>query len=84
MQARLVFRNEDEKARAQRTGVTDLKRRYDLNDLASTHAIFVATGVTNGALVKGVSTMKGYITTETLLMNSATGTVAKLLLKTRR
>jgi fructose-1,6-bisphosphatase II / sedoheptulose-1,7-bisphosphatase len=84
MQARLVFRNEIEKARAQRTGVADFKRRYELDDLASTHAIFVATGVTNGALVKGVSAMKGYVTTETLMMNSATGTVAKLTLKTKR
>jgi fructose-1,6-bisphosphatase II / sedoheptulose-1,7-bisphosphatase len=81
MQARLVFRNEDEKARAARTGVTDFKRRYELNDLASTHAIFVATGVTDGALVKGVKAMNGHVKTETLVMNSATGTVAKLELR---
>jgi fructose-1,6-bisphosphatase II / sedoheptulose-1,7-bisphosphatase len=81
MQARLVFRNDDEKARAARTGVTDLKRRYELDDLASTHAIFVATGVTDGALVKGVKTMNGHVTTQTLVMNSATGTVAKLELR---
>jgi fructose-1,6-bisphosphatase II / sedoheptulose-1,7-bisphosphatase len=81
MQARLVFRNDDEKARAARTGVTDFKRRYELDDLASTHAIFVATGVTNGALVKGVATVNGYTRTETLVMNSATGMVAKLEIK---
>ena len=84
MQARLVFRNEDEKARAARTGVKDFKRRYELDELASTHAIFVATGVTNGALVKGVGVMNGYVRTETLVMNSATGTIAKIELKSPR
>ena len=32
-QGRLVFRNDDERARAERAGINDLKRRYDLNDL---------------------------------------------------
>jgi fructose-1,6-bisphosphatase II / sedoheptulose-1,7-bisphosphatase len=84
MQARLVFRNEDERARAQRVGVTDFKRRYDLDDLASTHAIFVATGVTAGSLLKGVTMRDACTITESLLMNSATGTVARIELKSRR
>jgi fructose-1,6-bisphosphatase II / sedoheptulose-1,7-bisphosphatase len=81
MQARLVFRNDDEKARAERTGVKDFKRRYDLHDLASMDAIFVATGVTNGSLLKGVCVSNGHIKTESLVMNSATGTIAKIELK---
>ena len=35
MQARLVFNNDDEIARAHRLGVTDLDRKYDIDDLAS-------------------------------------------------
>lgn len=73
LQTRLVFRNDDERARAERVGVTDFKRRYDLSDLAPTHAIFAATGVTDGALLRGVKCVKGAAKTHTLVMNSATG-----------
>ena len=45
-QGRLLFRNEDEKARARRMGVTDLDRVYDMNDLAKGDVMFTATGVT--------------------------------------
>jgi fructose-1,6-bisphosphatase II / sedoheptulose-1,7-bisphosphatase len=74
-QARLVFRNDEERARAERTGITDFKRRYELNDLASTHAIFAATGVTDGTLLRGVKTSAGFARTHSLVMNSATGTI---------
>jgi fructose-1,6-bisphosphatase II / sedoheptulose-1,7-bisphosphatase len=70
-QGRLVFRNEDEKGRAKRIGITDFNRKYDLNQLVSTDVVFSATGVTDGALVKGVkATAKGFIT-ETLVLDSA-------------
>jgi len=78
LQARLVFRNDDERARAERVGVSDFKRRYELHDLAPTHAIFAATGVTNGALLGGVKCMHGRVRTQTLIMNSATGLVARI------
>ena len=81
-QGRLVFRNDDERARADRAGVSDLKRRYTLNELVSKDAVFVATGVTDGALLEGVRIRKGFAHTHTLVMNSATRTVAEL--KVRR
>jgi fructose-1,6-bisphosphatase II / sedoheptulose-1,7-bisphosphatase len=84
MQGRLVFRNDDERARAEKTGVKDFKKVYALNELASSDAIFVATGVTNGTLLKGVSISPGFVETETLVLNSATGTVAKIDLKQPR
>jgi fructose-1,6-bisphosphatase II / sedoheptulose-1,7-bisphosphatase len=80
-QGRLVFRNDDERARADRAGVTDLKRRYTLNELVSKEAVFVATGVTDGALLNGVRFKKGFAHTHTLVMNSATHTVAELKVK---
>ena len=80
-QGRLVFRNDDERARADRAGVTDLKSRYKLNELVSKDAIFVATGVTNGALLDGVRFKKGFAHTHTLVMNSATRMVAELKVK---
>lgn len=70
-QGRLVFRNEDEKGRARRIGITDFNRTYQLDELVSTDVVFSATGVTNGALVAGVkATSKGFVT-ETLVLDSA-------------
>ncbi len=73
-QGRLVFRNEDEKGRARRIGITDFSRTYQLDELVSTDVVFSASGVTNGALVAGVkATSKGFVT-ETLVLDSAAKT----------
>ena len=77
-QGRLVFRNDEERGRADRIGVTDFKRRYALNDLASSDAIFAATGVTDGTLLRGVKNSNGHVRTHSLVMNSATRTVTAL------
>lgn len=69
-QGRLVFRNDDEKARAARAGITDLGRKYDLAELVSTDVVFAAAGVTNGALVRGVQVSGGTTVTETLVLDS--------------
>jgi len=50
---RLVFRNDDEKARARKWGITDFDRIYKLEDLAKGDCIFAATGVTGGSLLEG-------------------------------
>nr|WP_245409709.1 class II fructose-bisphosphatase [Allosphingosinicella vermicomposti] len=74
-QGRLVFRNEDERARARRWGVEELDRIYHLEDLAKGDVIFAATGVTDGSLLEGVKRRKGCITTESVVMRASTGTV---------
>jgi fructose-1,6-bisphosphatase II / sedoheptulose-1,7-bisphosphatase len=74
-QGRLLFRNDDERARAARWGVEDLNRIYRLEDLAKGDAIFAATGVTNGSLLDGVQRRKDKITTESVVMRASTGTV---------
>ncbi|MEJ0063482.1 MAG: class II fructose-bisphosphatase [Alphaproteobacteria bacterium] len=75
MQGRLVFRNDDEKARAARMGITDLGRKYMLGDLAHGDVMFAATGVTNGAMLKGVRLFPGGAATHSIVMRSITGTV---------
>ena len=82
-QGRLVFRNEDEKARARRIGLTDsdFSRKYDLDDLVKGDAVFSATGVTKGALLDGVRYENGFVHTHTLVMNSATRTVREVRMK---
>jgi len=77
-QGRLIFRNDDERARAARTGVTDLDRKYDLHELVSKDAIFAATGVTKGAMLDGVKVAEGFVSTHTLVMDSSTRTVQRI------
>lgn len=78
MQGRLFFRNDDERARAKRVGVTELDRKYSLNELASGETVFCATGVTKGGLVDGVIVKPGVTITDTLVMSSADGMVRKI------
>ncbi|MDY0874476.1 class II fructose-bisphosphatase [Dongia rigui] len=75
MQGRLVFRNEDEKARAARWGVKDLNRKYGLMDLAKGDVMFAATGVTDGPMLKGVRRGGTWATTQSMIMRSKSGTV---------
>jgi len=74
--ARLLFRNDDEKARARKWGITDLNKIYDLKELAKGDCIFAATGVTDGSLLHGVKHRKdGVMTTESVVMRASSGTV---------
>lgn len=75
LQTRLVFRTDEERRRAERLGVRDFNRKYLLNDLASGDVVFAATGVTDGTMVQGVRFEKGYTTTDSIVMRSATRTV---------
>ena len=75
IQTRLVFKKEDERQRAARLGITDFNKKYSLLDLASGDVIFAATGVTDGSMLAGVHRVGQYISTESVVMRSATGTV---------
>ena len=77
-QGRLVFRNEDERKRARRCGITDFDRKYDLHELAGGDVMFAATGVTDGNMLKGVRRSAGGATTQSVVMRSKTGTVRKI------
>lgn len=73
---RLVFRNDDEKARARKWGIEDFDRIYKLEDLASGDCIFAATGVTSGSLLDGVKRRRdGTMTTDSVVMRASSGTV---------
>jgi fructose-1,6-bisphosphatase II / sedoheptulose-1,7-bisphosphatase len=74
----LLFRNDDERARARRAGITDLNRIYTRDELVTRDVIFAATGVTNGSIVSGIRREPGWVTTETILMRSKTGSVRRM------
>jgi len=78
MQGRLLFRNDDEKARAARWGITDLNKKYGLLDLAHGDVMFAATGVTDGAMLRGVRRFAGGAHTHSVIMRSKTGTIRRI------
>lgn len=81
---RLLFRNEDERARARKWGISDLDKVYDLEELAKGDCIFAATGVTDGSLLDGVKRKRGgAITTESIVMRASSGTVRRVRSETR-
>ena len=53
IQGRLVL-NDDEKIRAKKLGITDFKKKYNIDDMIKGDVIFCATGITSGDLAKGV------------------------------
>jgi fructose-1,6-bisphosphatase II / sedoheptulose-1,7-bisphosphatase len=75
MQGRLLFRNDDEKGRAVKLGVTDFNRKYEMLDLAKGNVMFAATGVTDGTMLRGVRRFQGGATTHSMVMRSKTATV---------
>ena len=75
MQGRLVFRNEDERQRGIRWGIEDFGQKYELDELAGGEVMFAATGVTDGAMLRGVRRYKDGATTHSLVMRSKSGTV---------
>jgi fructose-1,6-bisphosphatase II / sedoheptulose-1,7-bisphosphatase len=75
MQGRLIFRNDDERGRAKRFGITDFNRKYNLLDLAKGDVMFAATGVTSGTMLQGVRRFAAGAVTHSMVMRSKTGTV---------
>jgi fructose-1,6-bisphosphatase II / sedoheptulose-1,7-bisphosphatase len=84
MQARLVFKKDDEKRRAEKIGIKDFNRKYAMTDLVSGDVVFSATGVTDGSMLAGVHRVGDYVTTESVVMRSATGTVRWIKARHRR
>ena len=72
---RLMFRNDDERGRATKAGITNFDRVYTRDDMVTGDVIFAATGVTDGSLLPGIKREPGFVTAETVLMRSKTGSV---------
>jgi len=75
MQGRLVTKSEDQKARARKMGIEDFNKKFTMSEMAKGDVMFAATGVTTGSMLQGVHFEPGYVTTDTVVMRSATGTV---------
>ncbi|MGR3467696.1 MAG: class II fructose-bisphosphatase [Shimia sp.] len=76
---RLLFRDDAERGRAAKAGISDLDRVYTRDDLVRSDVIFAATGVTDGSLVPGIKREVGFLTAETILMRSKTGSIRRMI-----
>ena len=81
-QGRFLFNSEDEKKRAKKMGITDLEKKYELNEIVKGDTIFCATGITNGDMVSGISIENDEFTSETLITHKSTG--LKKIIKIRQ
>ena len=76
IQGRLKFRNEDETNRAKKMGITDFDKKLTMDDLVSSEeAMFAATGVTDGTILKGVSFLSDGAKTHSIVMRAKTKTL---------
>ena len=78
MFGKLLFRNDDERGRARKAGITNLDRVYTRDDMVTADVIFAATGVTDGSLLSGIKREVGALTADTILMRSKTGSVRRM------
>ncbi|MCB1652037.1 MAG: class II fructose-bisphosphatase [Alphaproteobacteria bacterium] len=79
MLGRLIFRNDDERARAEKWGISDLNKIYRTDDLAKgDNVMFAATGVTDGTMLRGVRRFAGGAKTSSIVMRSKSGTVRRV------
>ncbi|MGI4954496.1 MAG: class II fructose-bisphosphatase [Janthinobacterium lividum] len=75
MQGRLMYEDEAQIARARAMGVTDPQHKYSVMEMAKGDVMFACTGVTSGAMLKGVRRFPGGAYTHSMVMRSKSGTV---------
>ena len=79
MQTRLVLDTEERRERAGKMGIKDPKKKFEIEDMVRGDCLFAATGVTDGAMLRGAKFGKQVIETETVVMRSVTGTVRRVV-----
>ena len=72
-QGRFIFENDKDKIRANKMGINNLNKKYELNEIISGDSIFCATGITSGDLVSGVEIIDAEFISETLITHKSTG-----------
>ena len=75
MQGRLLYESDDQIERVRSMGHVDPKRCFSVEEMAKGDVMFAATGVTGGAMLRGVRRRPGGATTHSIVMRSHSGTV---------
>ena len=74
IQGRLVL-NDEEKIRAKKLGIKDFKKKYNIEDMIKGDVIFCATGVTTGALAKGVKDLGNEFEVNTFALHKSQNSI---------
>ena len=80
-QGRFIFENEEDKKRANKMGIRDFNKKYEINEIVSGDSIFCASGITTGDLVSGITIDGNEFTSETLVTHKQSGLKKVIKLK---
>ena len=80
-QGRFLFETDEDKSRAKKMGINDLKKKYELNEIITGDSIFCATGITSGDLVSGIEIQGNEFISETLVTHKSSGLKKVIKLK---
>tara|TARA_A100001011_G_C14319123_1_gene849578 strand:- start:1753 stop:2700 length:948 start_codon:yes stop_codon:yes gene_type:complete len=71
MQTRLVLNDDKEVNRAKKLGITNLKKKYNIEDMIKGDVIFCATGVTDGEFLKGINDKEDFFEATTFALHKS-------------
>ena len=66
-QGRFIFDNDKDISDAKKMGITNLNKKYELNEIVKGDSIFCATGITTSELLSGIDINDNNYTSETLV-----------------
>tara|TARA_Y100000389_G_scaffold202400_1_gene247538 strand:+ start:436 stop:1383 length:948 start_codon:yes stop_codon:yes gene_type:complete len=70
-QGRFIFNNDKDIIEAKQMGITDLDKKYELNEIIKGDSIFCATGITNSDVLAGIKTQDNSYISETLVTHKS-------------
>ena len=70
-QGRFIFDNDKDIKEAKKMGITDLNRKYELNEIVKGDSIFCSTGITSSEMLKGIVIKNNEYTSETLVTHKS-------------
>ena len=73
-QGRFIFKKENDILRAKKMGITELDRKYNIEDIVKGDSIFCATGITSGDITKGIVIENDDYLSETFITHKSTKT----------
>ena len=71
MQTRLVYENKEQMNKAKKLGISDLEKKYSIDEMVKGDVIFCASGVTNGDFVNGIKEVGNFFESETLALHKS-------------
>ena len=70
-QGRFIFDNDKDINEAKKMGITDINRKYELNELIKGDSIFCATGITSSNVLSGIKIIDKSYVSETLVTHKS-------------